>query len=161
MKRSSIVMLPSVIRGFIRSGRARSSVSPRNVRRPLDETHAHRGGQKNTLLTRRGLGVGLLGLALISCAPASDEVTSEPSSSADESPVGDTIQPGLETSLAPIYLKLNLGGQGVAPAVPGWTNVWGLPYVDANLTTDVDFGDVGAGIGLRCINDGVDGSRDP
>lgn len=60
----------------------------------------------------------------------------------------------LSASAAPIHLKLNLGGQGAAPAVPGWTSVWGLPYNDANLSADIDFGDVGEGIGLRCINDG-------
>lgn len=54
-----------------------------------------------------------------------------------------------------IHLKLNLGGQGGAPIVPiNWTNVWGLPYVDADLFADVDFGNIGSGIGLRCINDG-------
>jgi hypothetical protein len=73
---------------------------------------------------------------------------------AGESWQENTEENTLSTSAAPIHLKLNLGGDGAAPAVPGWTNVWGQPYVDANLSTDVDFGDVGAGIGLRCINDG-------
>jgi hypothetical protein len=61
----------------------------------------------------------------------------------------------IEEEVEKIHLKLNLGGQGTAPTVPeGWRNVWGLPYVDADLTADVDFGDVGNGIGLRCINNG-------
>lgn len=48
--------------------------------------------------------------------------------------------------------KFNFGGTGGAPSNPGWFNVWGEPYVDANLATDVDFGNVGLGIGARTVN---------
>lgn len=54
-----------------------------------------------------------------------------------------------------LHLKLNFGGTGGAPTNSGWINIWGEPYVDANLNTDVDFGNIGYGIGLRCINDGA------
>ena len=56
----------------------------------------------------------------------------------------------------PINLKLNLGGQGAAPGAPtGWTNVWGLPVIVSDLQQDIDFGNIGEGIGLRTVNNGA------
>src|SRR5690606_6343626 len=39
----------------------------------------------------------------------------------------------------PLNLKFNLGPIAT-PGVPGWINLNGEPYVDANLNTDVDKG---------------------
>lgn len=58
-----------------------------------------------------------------------------------------------KTAAAMLSYNFNFGGVGTAPTNSGWINVWGEPYVDADLNADVDFLNVGStGIDMRCVN---------
>lgn len=53
-----------------------------------------------------------------------------------------------------IHIILNVGHTSNPGLASPYVSVLGEPYVDANLNTIVDFGNIGGGIGFRCVNAG-------